>query len=479
MIILRPYQIDGENQIRQAFAKGFSAPLYVLPTGGGKTITFASISHSAQRREKRVLILSHRIELVDQIETALGHFGVRPDIIAAGYARRAGGRDGTGLAGRSRGNHPIAVASVPTLVRRLNDYPEPTLIIADEAHHATDQNSWAQIFRHYKNAKRLGVTATPIRLDGRGLKSTFDHMIVGPNVPELIALGFLVRPRVFVPPGVDTSGLSVQMGEFHAGQAAALMDVPTITGDALAHYRKHADGLPGLVFASSVVHAYHVAEHFRRAGVAAVALDGGTDREVRRMAVKDFREGRIRILASCDLFSEGFDVPGAHIGILLRPTASEGLFLQQVGRLLRPAPGKTHAIIFDHVGNTQRHGLPDDVREWELTADVMRKKKAPPGVRVCPKCFAASPARAQTCVDCGHVFEVAPRTPIKEEEGELVELTAEQLQRRHERQAQGMTKELKDLIALGQRKQYKNPEGWALHVLQAREAKKLKRKASA
>ena len=130
MIILRPYQLDGEQRIRQAFAAGKRAPLYVLPTGGGKTITFASMAHSADKRGKRVLILAHRVELVDQIVGALNQFDVRPDVIAAGYSMYHK-RSRTG----AHHYHTIAVASVHTLVRRLEDYPAPTLIVCDEAHH--------------------------------------------------------------------------------------------------------------------------------------------------------------------------------------------------------------------------------------------------------------------------------------------------------------------------------------------------------
>ncbi len=466
VMILRPYQIDGENKIRQAFAAGHKAPLYVLPTGGGKTVLFASIAHSADRRGKRVLILAHRVELVDQIVTALKQFDVNPNIIAAGYHNTAG----------RVSNRSVSVASVQTLIRRLDLYPSPTLVVCDEAHHATAGNSWSEIMRHYTDAKRLGVTATPVRLDGRGLASTFDHLICGPNVPELIAMGFLVRPRVFAPPTVDTSGLHIRMGEYRAEETQALMDVPVITGSALDHYRKHADGLPGLAFCTSVQHADHVADQFRTAGVSAIALNGGTDKEVRRLAVQDFRDGKIKILASCDLFSEGFDAPGAHIGILLRPTASEGLFLQQVGRLLRPAHGKTHAIILDHVGNTQKFGMPDEAREWTLTSDIVHKKKAKPGVRVCPRCFAASPARARTCVECGTVFEVQARQEVEEREGELVELTAEQIARRRERQNQGRAATLEQLTNIARIKGYS--PGWALKVLEGREAKKRKKESA-
>ena len=465
MLSLRPYQIDGENKIRQAFVQGHKAPLYVLPTGGGKTVLFASIAHSAQRRGKRVMILAHRVELVDQIVSALKQFNVDPDVVAANYARR-----------NSRTEHTVIVASVQTLAHRMEHIPKPTLIICDEAHHCADGNTWSRIFAYYTDAKRLGVTATPVRLDGRGLASTYDHMIRGPNTPELIEMGFLVRPRVFAPPTVDTSGLHLRAGEFKTDEATELMDVPSITGDALSHYRQHANGLPGLAFCTSVDHADHVAEQFRAGGVSAIALNGGTNREVRRLAVQEFRDGKIKILCSCDLFSEGFDVPGAHIGILLRPTASEGLFLQQVGRLLRPAPGKTHAIILDHVGNTVRHGMPDEAREWELTSNTINKKKAKPGVRVCAKCWAASPARARACVDCGHIFEVQPRQEIVEKDGQLVELTAEQVAKRRERQDQGRAATLAQLQEIARIKGRK--PGWAEHVLAGREAKKRKQESA-
>jgi DNA repair protein RadD len=467
MITLRPYQVDGENKIRQAFAEGSEAPLYVLPTGGGKTILFASIAQSADRRGKRVLILAHRVELVDQIITALRQFDVEPDVIAANY-QRSGGRARTT-------NRSVAVASVQTLVRRLDSYPPPTLVICDEAHHCAGGNSWAAIMSHYPDAKSLGVTATPLRLDGRGLGANFDRLIVGPTVQELIAMGHLVRPRVFAPPTVDTSGLHVRMGEYQTEETRALMGVPAITGDVLSHYQRHARGLPGLAFCTSVEHAHNVADQFRRAGIAAAALDGGTDTQVRRMAVDDFRRGIIKILASCDLFSEGFDVPGAHVGILLRPTASEGLFLQQVGRLLRPAPGKDSALILDHVGNTQRFGMPDEVREWTLTEDmVSRKKKPAMSVRICPRCFAASPARARVCVEknCGHVFEVAPRQELEERDGELVEMTAADIARRRDLQTQARATTLAQLEEVARIKGRK--PGWALHVFQAREAKRKK-----
>jgi superfamily II DNA or RNA helicase len=472
LITLRPYQSDGIQTIRKYYAEGVKSLLYVLPTGAGKTVLFSAIAESSQRRGKRVLILCHRVELVDQIVAALKEFNVQPDIIAAGYGRR------TRMTGRyQQSAAPVAVASVQTLVNRLDDLAPPTLVICDEAHHCAAGNTWSQILRRYTDAKVLGVTATPVRLDGRGLGAHFNKLIVGPSVRTLIEGGYLAKPRVFAPPTVDTSGLHIRAGEFRIGEAEALMDVPSITGDAIAHYKRHADGLPALVFCTSVAHADHVAQKFREAGIIAVALNGSTNADVRRMAVADFRRGAIRVLVSCDLFSEGFDVCGVHAGIMLRPTASEGLHRQQCGRILRTAPGKAHAIILDHVGNTQRFGLPDEDREWALTYDVSKKKTNKTlNARVCPKCWAASPARATICVECKHPFEVKPRQEIEEREGELKEvapLTPEERAKRRERQFQGRAKSLEQLEAFGRSRGYS--PGWALRVMAAREAKRRKK----
>jgi len=445
---------------------GAKAPLYVLPTGGGKTVLFSAIAESSEKRGKRVLIMAHRVELVDQIVASLEQFNVKPDIIAASYPRSHG-------RGLRANNHSVAVASVQTLAHRLDSYPPPTMIICDEAHHVKKDGQYDEIFRAYKEAKLLGVTATPVRLDGRGLASHFDRLIVGPTPRELIDMGYLVPPRIFAPPTVDTSGLHIRMGDFKLDESEALMDIPSITGDALGHYKKHANGLQGLAFCTSVKHAEHVAERFRNEGIPALSLNGGTDKELRRMAVADFRRGAIKILTSCDIFSEGFDIPGAHIGIMLRPTNSMGLFLQQCGRLARPLPGKEFYTLLDHVGNTQRHGMPHDSREWTLEGDADRRKKKPaPGIRVCPKCFAASPARAQICVECAHVFEVKPRQVLEEKDGELVELTAEQVQAKKERREQGQAMTRQQLMEIARIKG-RNP-AWVDHVLAGRLKKRMR-----
>jgi superfamily II DNA or RNA helicase len=302
-------------------------------------------------------------------------------------------------------------------------------------------------------------------------------MIIGPGPEELIAGGYLVKTRIFSPPLVDTSGLHVRMGDFKNDEAEALVDTPAITGDAYSHYKKHADGMQGLAFCTSVKHAENVAERFRKEGVAAVSLNGGTDKQVRRMAFADYRQGKIRILTAADIFSEGVDCPGARVGIMLRPTQSLTLYRQQKGRLLRPDTGKDYAVLLDCVQNAIRPGFelaPGEKDDWQLEMDAAkRKKKQAPGIRVCPKCFAASAARATACVECGHIFEVKARQNVEERDGELVELTAEQIAKKRERREQGRAATLEQLTAIARIKGYN--ENWVRHVYEGRLAKQRKK----
>ena len=453
MISLRPYQSAGIASIREAFGPlRKRAPLYVLPTGGGKTVTFATIAHGAAEKGNRVYILSHRVELVDQISDALDVTNTPHGYIAAGYPSRS---------------HACMIASVPTLLRRLENIAPPDLLVVDEAHHAVSQ-TWTRVLTYWPNARLLGVTATPLRASGEGLGKIFDHMIIGPSVAELISQGYLAPARVFAPPGVDTSVLHTRGGDFIASESEALLDTPSVTGDALSHYRKHADGLPALAFCVSVRHAKHLAEQFRSTGYSAMELDGGTPREIRRRVVSDFRAGHIKVLTSCDLFSEGFDCPGAHVGIMLRPTQSLALHCQQIGRVLRPCEGKTHAIILDHAGNTQRHGLPDTSREWTLDGQDRTPKKKSISVKVCPSCWSALPPTRSRCDQCGFEFVGKPRE-LDEREGELTEITPEMIARRAERREQGMAQSLEALREIARRKGY--APKWADHVWNARQKK--------
>jgi len=427
---------------------GARAPLLVLPTGGGKTIIFSAIAHSAASRGRRVLILVHRRELIHQTSSKLAWVGLEHGIIAAGMPAT---------------DAPVQVASVQTLARRLSRIDwQPGLIIIDEAHHAT-AGQWARILDHWPNTYRLGVTATPCRLDGRGLGAAFDAMVLGPSVADLTSAGFLSPARIYAPPVVaDLQGIRSRGGDYANDQAAAAMDRPTVTGDAISHYQRLAASQQAIAFCCNVKHAVSVCDAFKTAGISAELLLGNTpDRE---QVVADFATHRIRVLVTVDVVSEGFDVPAASCAILLRPTQSLGLYLQQVGRVLRPASGKEHAVILDHVGNVNRHGFPDDPRDWSLDDRMRRSKGTPaPSVRTCPECFAAFKPQPQ-CPICGAQCVPIKSRVIRELAGELQELK----RRTQQRQQQGQARTLKELIHLGQARGMKNPVGWAKHVYFAR-----------
>jgi superfamily II DNA or RNA helicase len=457
--VLRPYQNTLIERARENFIAGKRSMLLVLPTGGGKTVCFSHMAGRAVEKGLRVWILAHRVELLEQIARTLREFGVPHGIIAPSYI--------------SDRRQPVQVASVFTLARRLDRYEAPDLIIVDEAHHAISDSTWGRVIKAYPNAKLLGVTATPIRLSGEGLGDLFEKMVQGPTMRELIELGALSPYRLFAPAGVDLDGVHSRMGDFVRGELAAAVDKPKITGSAVEHYKKLAPGKRAVAFCVSVEHAVHVAEQFRADGISAQAIDGGMDRVLRASVLSDFSAGRIQVLASCDLISEGFDVPAIEAAILLRPTQSLGLYLQQVGRALRTFKGKDEAIILDHAGNVARHGLPDEEREWSLEGSPKKKgpKKSEVPVKTCGSCFATVHAAATHC-SCGFEFPVAKRE-VEHVDGNLQEIDLSTVVRQR-KQEQGRAQSEADLVALGRSRGMKRPELWARHVMKARAAKQAR-----
>lgn len=464
MITLRPYQEKLINDCRAAFKSGRKSVLLVAPTGSGKTICFAYFASRVTENKKRTLILAHRSELLDQISTALTGFGVRHSFIAPGrpYFR----------------NNPVHVASVFCVTRRLSQIEAPDIIIVDEAHHAISGSTWSKVLDAFPKALRIGVTATPLRLSGEGLDDIFDDLVVGPTVQELIDGGSLAKYRVFAPSTIQTDSMHIRGGDFVKSELESAVDKPSITGNAINEYRKLAHGKRALAFCVSIDHAKHVAGEFTVAGYRAWSVDGKMDRTLRKQIVDDYKSGKLDVLTSCDLISEGFDLPAIEVAIMLRPTASLGLWLQQCGRALRPHPGKDYALILDHAGNTERHGLPCQDREWSLGGVESHNKngsEASVSVRICPKCFGASRSAIPICTYCGHVFEIKPRE-VEQKEGELSEVDLEKA-RIQKRREQGQAYTLLELIEIGKQRKYKKPYWWAQRVFQARQARKLARMA--
>lgn len=397
MVTLRPYQDKAVADISAAFNRdGHRRVLFVLPTGGGKTMTFAYIASKFAAAGKRLWILAHRDELLRQISETLFRFNVTHGVLRGGGAMSC---------------DKIQVCSVQTLANRLSVLTaKPDMIVIDEAHHAV-AGSWRKVAAALAASLVLGVTATPCRLDGRGLSEAFDHMVVGPTTAWLTNNGYLAPAMIYAPELVDTSAFRAR--DYTETKLAAAVDKPAICGDAVAHYLRFASGKRMLVFCVNLTHVGHVVAEYRSAGIAAEALDGSMTMTERTARVARFTAGETPVLVTCDLVSEGFDVPGCDGIQQLRPTQSESLNLQQVGRALRTAPGKTHAIILDHVRNWERHGLPTDPREWSLDAPrrSSRNNAGNVGCRQCMKCYFIYPSFTAQCPNCGHVPPVADRTP--------------------------------------------------------------------
>jgi DNA repair protein RadD len=358
----------------------------------------------------------------------------------------------------------VQVASVQTLARRLHKLPRDffQLVVIDEAHHS-NAGTWAKVLEHFQQAHLLGVTATPIRLDGRGLGEHYQVMVEGPSAAWLTDNGYLANARVLAPPGFDTSGLRKKMGDFDAKQAEER--VTTIMGDCVSHYRKHLTGQTAIAFCCSVAHAEAVAALFLSQGIPAASIDGTMTADQRRDLLTALGTGRIKVLTSCSLIGEGVDVPSVGGCILLRPTQSVGLHLQMIGRCLRPNGNKT-AVVLDHVGNTLRLGHHLEDRDWTLDGARKRDSDRAPSVKVCPVCFTTCMSATQVCPDCGHVFAPQETRELKVVDGELQELTT-----RERKREQGSAQTLQQLIALGHQRGYKNPVAWAKHVLAARQTK--------
>jgi superfamily II DNA or RNA helicase len=377
ILTLRDYQSDILAATQQSFRTGHKRPLVVLPCGAGKTACFASMAQSSQDKGNTVWFLVHRRELLDQTIDTFDRFDIE---------RRS-----------------IHIGMVGTVANNIARFPKPDFIIFDEGHHASAA-TWQKIIAAFPDAYITGLTATPCRLDGNPLNAVYDDLIVGASTRELIDQGYLAPYRYFAPAVTDLSALKRHGSDYDTTQAAELLSERAVFGDVIRHYREHADGLQAIAYCSTVKHSEDTAAAFREAGIEAVSFDGTTSPTERSDIIRRFRQGDIRILCNCELVGEGFDVPDCHCCILLRPTLSTGLFIQQSMRCMRPRPGKT-AIILDHVNNYQRHGLPDDPREWSLTDAVKPKPQYREdgilSVRQCPICYFTFKSGPPACPNCG------------------------------------------------------------------------------
>lgn len=450
---LRDYQNDLVMRVDTAYEFMFNAPIVVLPTGGGKTVTFTKIAFDEAARGHVVWVVAHRQELISQASSTLTRFGLKHGIIKAGYPKEP--------------HIPVQVASIQTLVRRLGQYPEPDLIILDECHHAVSATS-RKVFAHHPKARLLGVTATPCRMNGAGLGSIFDVMLQGPSNVWLTEQGYLSPAKYFAPPTkANLSGVRTAMGDYVVSELEPVMDKPAITGDAVDHYKRICDGVPMLVFCVSVAHAHHVAAQYTEAGYRAAAVDGKLSDEDRKDRIEGLGTGKYQVITSCDLIGEGLDVPIVGAVQLLRPTQSPALHLQQIGRGLRPAEGKEFTVVLDHVGNVMKHGFASTDFKWSL--EGMQKKKSEGAllkIRTCESCYSVH-RTAATCPYCGYEYPVKTKmkSVTRVVDGKLVEIEQSDEQRREELKN---ARTIPELMKLAKERGYKRPYFWARKVYSGR-----------
>ena len=399
---LRQYQIDLENGVRQAYREGYRSPCIVLPCGGGKSVIVADIAKQTTAKGNRVLFLVHRRELCDQIRNTFARWGVNMRL--------------------------CDIMMVQTAARRLSVLHEPKLIITDENHHCL-ASTYRKIYDHFPNSRMVGVTATPVRLNGDGLGDVNDKLIIGVSAKWLIENNCLAPYDYYAPSIVDLSGAKVSRGEFTASSVEKIVLKKAVFGDVISYYRKLADGKQAICYCTSIRHSIEMAAAFNEAGIEAEHIDGDTPKAERDEVVKKFKSGEIDILCNVDLISEGFDVPDCECAILLRPTQSLTLYIQQAMRCMRYRPNK-RAIIIDHVGNYARHGLPDDDREWTLekkdrSQHAEKSESAENTVTQCPVCFltfhSKNEAReaVRVCPYCGAEIPIKERKQIEEKEAAL------------------------------------------------------------
>lgn len=405
MIELRDYQRDAIDKVNAAMAQGSRGTFLVMPTGAGKTVCFTSIIRDTVEAGGRCVILAHRQELIQQAGRSLDAFGLVHGVIKAG--------DSTFPAA------PVQVCSIDSMKTRALPWV-PDLIVIDEAHLAKAER-YTGFLAKYPGARRLLVSATPIRQDGSGFDDLADTLIVGATISELIARGYLVPPVVYATEPIEgLAGVKKVAGDYAVGALEKLMTRTQLIGDVVKSYKAKADGRKGVVFCVGIRHSEMVAGYFNHKGIKAEHLDGTMSPEQRRAILGRLKTGETTIVCNAQVLCEGWDEPSiSYIG-MARPTKSLALYIQQGGRGLRTSPGKSDCVIIDHGRNTWEHGGLTDDRPWSLYGDgeVIRTRKRP---KECLICAAYLPKSAIECQYCGYVYPVRLPDVI---EGDLVALNA-------------------------------------------------------
>ena len=421
-MILRDYQTDLINRTREAFISGADAVCVQLPTGGGKTPIQVSIINSIFGNKKRAWHISPRHEIQFQVAEHFKKWGITHGYIDANHKESKA--------------YNINIISKDTLTRRWDKIKQaPDYAIIDECH--LNYNFQIEFRKRFPDCRIIGMSATPERLSGEGLSKKnggiYDVLIEGASIPDLTARNFLSKLRYFAPPIQGLDNLHRKGSEYDSDEVEQLLQKRRIYGEAIEHYRNYADGKPCLIFCRSIKAAEETAHRFSAAGYKFENIDGKFTRGARKNILDALRTGKINGVCSVDLFLYGLDIPRIEVGIMLRPTLSRALYMQMIGRILRPFEGKDSAVIFDHVGNLIEHQEPDfqgiplhylDKIHWNFDGTEKRKRNKNDErlttLKLCSKCYLYF--EGNICPNCGTACGIKQREELKKVEAELIEI---------------------------------------------------------
>lgn len=395
---LRQYQKDTLNDLVRSNRGGHNRIVLQAATGAGKTVMGSALINYFVSEGKKVLFLAHRRELITQASNTMSKLGVRHGIIMAGM--------------KQNGFESVQIASIDTLRSRAldgdkMDLPDADLVIIDEAHRSLSP-TYVRLIKEYPEALVVGLTATPVRADGTGLGVIYEDMVQAPSIKELTEAGNLCPADYYAPTIPDLRKVGTIGNDYNAKDLNEAMDKPKLVGNIVETWLHIAKDTSTIVFASGVKHSIHLKDQFTEAGITAAHLDGSTPNEEREEILEKFNKGEIKVICNCMVLTEGFDAPIAKTCVLARPTKSLSLYIQMVGRVLRPYEGKDRAIVIDHSGAVHTNGFATDEHKWKLGTGVLRDnervdaKDREETQVVCDGCFHVHTG-SNICPRCGHI----------------------------------------------------------------------------
>ena len=439
MVELRDYQQEMYDKAREAL-KHYKGVCVVLPCRAGKSWIMKKMVESACNKGNKVLILAHRRLLLEQHSKIIEN---------------------------------ARLESVFTEVNHLGENGKVDLIIIDEAH-ISGAESYNKVCDFY-HCKRVLFTATAKRLDNKPL-SLADTIINGVSGDELIERGYISRYELYAPKlDIDLKKVEMSGSDFNNEQLGEVMLDKKIYGDIIRYYHELAEGKQSIAYCTNVKHSQSICELFNSNGIPAVHMDASTPEKQRLKIMEEYRNGKYKVLCNCNLISEGITLPECECCMLLRPTQSETLYIQQACRCLTPSPNKV-AIIIDFVGNCYAHGTPTEKRVYTLDEKQQRIKnpsREPEVVcRECSNCLRVYRGNDPICPYCGFDNKKTRKQIEEDKKAELEQI--KKIEKKNKRIAQGMIDSYEGLVKLAEARGMKNPKGWAYYVMQGRKQKENK-----